>query len=106
MTTFSVIPGTLNVTVKRGDRLQFTVDFTNALTGYTVASEVYSMVDGRTMLSMSTNIASEANGIVQVTLSSSETASLAAGTYKWKLRWDEGAGACRTALNGIFEVIG
>lgn len=105
MTTFSVIPGTLNVTVKQGDRLQFVADFTNTLTGYTVAAEVYSLVDNRTMLAMTATITSEANGTVQISLSSTETASLAAGTYKWKLRWDEGSGAYRTALSGIFEVL-
>jgi len=91
MTTFSVLPGTLNIRLKKGDRFTTVADFDIALTGYTVASEVYSLVSGATVL--------------QLGLSSSEVSQIPAGTYRWKLRWDQGAGAYRTALEGFFEVL-
>lgn len=105
MTTFSVIPGTLNIRLKKGDRFSTVVDFDIALTGYTVASEVYSLVSGATVQAITASVINESSGQVQLGLSSSEVALLPAGTYRWKLRWDQGAGAYRTALEGFFEVL-
>ena len=105
MTTFSVIPGTLNVSVKQGDALSFVVDFDIGLTGYVVTSELYSLVTRQTLLALTASVVSEANGQVQVSLSSAQTEALASGSYGWLLKWDTGSGSFRTAIEGLFEVL-
>lgn len=105
MTKFSVIPGALDFVVKRGDRFSTVVDFDISLTGYTAEAEVYSTVDGSTVQSITVGLTLASEGKVQLQLNSTETGSLAAGTYKWKLRWDAGNSAYRTALEGYFEVL-
>lgn len=104
MTTFSVLPGTLNVNVRQGDALSFVVDFDIGLTGYTVTSHVYSLVDGATVQALTTSVLSASEGRVQCSLDSETTAGLADGTYKWQLRWDTGSESYRTAVEGVFEV--
>ena len=49
MATFSLESGTLNLTVPKGTELVATLDFSDNTTGYTVTSEVYSLVDGSTL---------------------------------------------------------
>jgi hypothetical protein len=104
MTTFSVLPGTLNVDVRQGDAISFVVDFDIGLTGYSVEGEIYSSVTSQTVQALTISVVSAVNGQVQVSLSSSQTAALPAGTFKWFLRWDTGSGSYRTAVEGVFEV--
>lgn len=105
MTTFSVIPGVLNFTIKRGDRFTSAVDFSTALIGYSLEAHVYSVIDRAVVKAIDANIVSESDGVVQLALSSAETAGVEPGTYRWKLRWDAGGSTFRTALEGFFEVL-
>lgn len=104
MSTFSVLPGTLNVNVRQGDVLSFVVDFDIAVTNYTFEAEIYSTVDGSTVQAMAANVVVAAQGTVQLGLTSEQTAALPVGTYKWFMRWDTGSGSYRTAVEGFFEV--
>jgi hypothetical protein len=104
VSTFTVIPGTLNLTVKRGDTISVTIDFTNVLTGYSISAEAYSTVDGSTIVVMTTDGSQASEGKIVVSLSSSETAGLPSGTYNWKLKWQTGS-QIRTAVQGILEVL-
>lgn len=101
--TYSVIPGTLNFAVKRGDRFSAMVDFDISLTGYTVTSDIVSAVTGGTVTAITIDPSLFADGKVGVSLSDAQTGNLA-GTYRWRLDWDSGS-APRTALEGFFEVI-
>ena len=101
--TFTTIPGTLNFTVKRGNRFSALVDFDISLTGYTVTSSVVSAITGSTVTSVSVDSSLFADGKVGVSLSDVQTGNLA-GTYRWRLDWNSGS-APRTALEGFFEVL-
>jgi hypothetical protein len=104
MPTFTILPGTLNVKVKRGDTFSVTLDFTNVLSGYIIAAEVYSTTDGSTVQAMSVDGALAADGQVTVSLTATQTAGIPDGTYRWKFTWQTGS-TVRTAVDGIFEVM-
>lgn len=105
MATFSILPGTLHLAVKRGNRFSTIVDFDPvALTGYTVTSDVVSVVTGATVTAITVDTSLAADGKVGISLSDVQTESLAGGTYRWRLDWDSGS-APRTALEGFFEVV-
>lgn len=103
MATFSILPGTLNLAVKKGDRFSTIVDFDVSLTGYTVTSHVVSVVTGSTVSAITVDSSLFADGKVGISLSDVQTENLA-GTYRWRLDWDSGS-APRTALEGFFEVV-
>jgi hypothetical protein len=104
MATYTQLPGTLNLAVKRGDRFATIVDFDISLSGYTVTSDIVSIPSGLCVspLAVDTSLADE--GKVGLSLTSGQTGTFAGGTYRWLLRWDPGH-APRTALEGFFEVV-
>jgi hypothetical protein len=104
MATFASLPGTLNIKVKRGDTFSTRIDFSIALTGYQVTSELLRIANRTSLQSITTNVIDDANGIVDVSMSASETAALGAGTYVWQLTWQTGS-QVRTAIEGFLEVV-
>lgn len=101
--SYEQTPGRLNLAFKRGDDFSALIDFSIAMTGYTVTSGITSLVTGDEVLAFTTTLASAANGQVNIALTDSQTSSLSRGTYGWNLAWTEGS-ATRTALTGMVEV--
>jgi len=54
---------------------------------------------------VSSTAADAAAAVVAVSLTDTQTASLAAGTYGWRLDWIAPGGVQRTALQGVVEVV-
>jgi hypothetical protein len=104
MTTFSNLPGTLNIEVAAGDTLSVDIDFDRALTGYTVDARLLSVVSLGVVLPLTATITSEANGIVTVSLTATQTAALPIGTYAWELSWEAPQSVKRKVMAGYFEV--
>lgn len=103
MATYEQLPGTLNLAFRRGDDVSVLVDLSIAVTGYTFTSSIVSAVTNNEVVPFTVTVPSAANGQVNVALTDTQTAALAAGTYKWQLQWTEGS-ATRTALTGYVEV--
>lgn len=101
--SYEQTPGRMNLAFKRGDDFSALIDFSIAMTGYTVTSSITSLVTGSEVVPFTTTLASAANGEVNIALTDSQTAALARGTYGWSLSWTEG-NATRTALTGMVEV--
>ena len=57
------------------------------------------------MSAITASVTNTATGIVAVSLTDTQTASLAAGTYGWRLDWIAPGGVQRTALQGVVEVV-
>jgi hypothetical protein len=104
MATVSQLPGVLNISLVRGDEFSTLVDFDVALTGYTFSAQVYSVLTGETLATPTVTAVNLATGQVNVSLQESQTASMRAGTYGWRLVWVAPGSAQRTALEGVFEV--
>jgi len=104
MATVSATPGTLNITVKRGEAVSQLLDFSISLAGYTFSAEVVSAVTYATITALTVTNVNLATGQVNVGLSAAAAANVAVGTYMWRLVWTPSGGNARTALEGIWEV--
>lgn len=102
--TFSLLPGTMNLAFKRGGDFGSLIDFNVSLASYSVSATVTSLVTGATVIPFTTTLADAAAGQVSVSLTDTQTASLAAGTYGWQLDWTAPGSVQRTALSGTLEV--
>lgn len=103
MPAYDQTPGTLNLAFVRGDDFSTLVDFSITMTGYTVTASMYSLVTGAEVVPFTVSVVSAANGQVNISLTDTQTAALARGTYGWSMKWTENA-ATRTALTGFVEV--
>jgi hypothetical protein len=97
-------PGSLPISFVRGDTLSALVDFSNDLTGYSFVGSLISVVTGLEVVPLTISVVSAANGQVNVSLTSQQTASLPRGTYGWRFVWTQGA-VVRTALTGYVEAL-
>jgi hypothetical protein len=104
MASYDQAPGTLSLSFVRGDDFSTLVDFSITMTGYTVAASVYSLVSGAEVQAFTVTATNAANGQFNISLTDTQTAALARGTYGWRMTWVEGA-ATRTALTGFVEVL-
>ena len=104
MASYDQTPGTLNLKMNQGDDFSSLVDFSISLVGYTVTSEITSLVTGEQVVPFTVSVVSSTAGQVNVSLSDTQTAALARGTYGWQLSWTEG-NETRTALSGFVEVL-
>lgn len=103
--TFSLLPGTMNLAFKRSGDFATLIDFDGTtLAGYAVTATVTSLVTGATVVPFTTTIADASAGQVNIALTDTQTASLAAGTYGWQLDWTAPGSVQRTALQGTVEV--
>ena len=68
-----------------------------------MASYDYTFTSGDTVTPFTVTVQSAANGQVNISLNDTQTAALAAGTYRWQMAWVQG-NATRTALTGFVEV--
>jgi hypothetical protein len=103
MAEYVQIPGTLNLAFRKGDDFSVTVDFSIALDGYTVEALMHSVVGGQLVQAFTTTITNSATGIVSVSLTDTQTAALASGTYRW-IMTGTASGVTRTYLAGYVEV--
>ena len=104
MPSYDQTPGTLNLSFVRGDDFSTLVDFSITMTGYTVAASMYSLVSGAEVQAFTVTAANASAGQYNISLTDTQTAALARGTYGWRMTWTENA-ATRTALTGFVEVL-
>jgi methenyltetrahydromethanopterin cyclohydrolase len=103
--TYSQLPGTMNLAFRRANDFATLIDFDGTtLVGYTATASITSLVAGTTVVPFTTTIADASAGQVQIALSDTQTAALAAGTYGWQLDWVAPGSVQRTALSGTVEV--
>ena len=104
MTTYTQQPGSMNLSLRRGDEFGTVISFDVSLTGYTVTASLTSLVSGATVLPITTTLVDATAGQVGIALSEAQTAALAVGTYGWQLIWVAPGAVQRTALSGTVEV--
>jgi hypothetical protein len=104
MASYDQTPGTLNLSFKRSDDFSAMVDFSISLASYTVTAGITSLVSGAEVQPLTVSFVSATAGTVNVSLTDTQTAALARGTYGWQMRWVEN-NATRTALTGFVEVL-
>jgi hypothetical protein len=104
MPSYDQTPGTLNLKFNRADDFSALVDFSIGMTGYTVAASMYSTVSGAEVQAFTVTAANAASGQYNISLTDTQTAALARGTYGWRMTWTE-SNATRTALTGFVEVL-
>jgi len=104
MPSYDQTPGVLNLSFVRGDDFSTLIDFSIAMTGYTVAASMYSTVSGAEVQAFTVTAANAASGQYNISLTDTQTAALARGTYGWRMTWTEN-NATRTALTGFVEVL-
>ena len=105
MSSYSQLPGRLNLLLKAGDDFSTTVDFDVSLSGYTVSSHVVSVSAGGTVAQITSTISNASAGQVTMTMSDTQTSTLPPGSYGWRLVWDSPNGDRRTPLEGFLEVV-
>ena len=104
MATHSMASGTLNITVPRGTELVATLDFSDDTTGYTVTSEVYSLVTGSTLYSPPVTVVSATAGQHTLTLTEADTEAYGAGSYGIRIIRVAPGTVTRRLIDGILEV--
>ena len=104
MPSYDQTPGTLSVSLNRGDDLSVLIDLSISLVGYTVTASVTSLVTGSEVVPFTVTTVNAATGQVNISLTDTQTAALARGTYGWNMKWTEN-NATRTALTGFVEVL-
>jgi Flp pilus assembly protein TadG len=103
--TYSQLPGTMNLAFRRANDFATLIDFNGTtLVGYSVTANVTSLVTGATVIPFTTSITDASAGQVNIALTDTQTSSLAAGTYGWQLDWTAPGSVQRTALSGTVEV--
>lgn len=120
MSTFTQLPGTLDITFVQGDEVALALDFDRDLTGYSITAPIYvtavfasggggsSFVE--TVGQVATNFVVSATNLAQgqllMGLSESQTALLSPGiAYRWYLRWVDPGLVTRTVLSGTVTVV-
>jgi hypothetical protein len=104
METFSQRPGRFNLELRAGDDFAVTLDFSMALTGYSLAASIYTLTAGSLVLPLSVSVTDAANGIAVFSLTDAQTASIARGTYRWEVVGTVGENT-RTLFQGFVEVL-
>jgi len=106
MGTYSQLPGTLNFIVRGGDELGATVRIAQAVTGYSAASSIYSLVTGNTVSNMTTALTfSGTVATAAISLTEVQTAAIPVGTYGWRMVTTFPGSVQTTQLDGKLEVI-
>lgn len=101
---FSLLPGSMSLALKKSNDFATLIDFDTSLVGYSATASLTSLVTGAVVVPFTTSIADAATGQVSISLSDTQTATLASGTYTWQLDWVAPGNVQRTALSGTVEV--
>jgi len=104
MAVYSQLPGQMSLAFRSGDELSTQIDFDVSLSGYTVSSQITSLVTNATVQEITTTLTDASAGRVNISLTESQTAALPRGTYGWNMAWVAPGGVTRTALLGTVEV--
>jgi hypothetical protein len=112
MAEYAQDPATLNLAVKAGDELNADLTITVgcsgtaafSLAGYTIDSDLRSLVSGNVVQTVTASITNAPAGIVNISMTEAETADLPTGSYSWRLRWTTPNDITRTVYAGILEV--
>lgn len=117
--SFDILPAALNCNVVKGDEFGMSLDFDIALTNYTnwsaiVFSTTRSVTSnypggintqGETAATFTVSVTSEANGLVNLSLTELQTANLnEAFSYRWFIRADAPGAVTRTFVSGVFKI--
>jgi hypothetical protein len=95
----------MNLAFKKSGDFSTLIDFDGTtLVGFSVTANITSLVTGATVVPFTTTVTDATAGQVQIALTDTQTASLAAGTYGWQLDWVAPGSVQRTALSGTVEV--
>ena len=89
---------------RKGDDFSTLIDFSISLASYTLSAGLYSTVTGALVQAMTVAVTDAAAGLVSVSLTDTQTAALAAGTYAWRLDWTAPGSVQRGPLAGMVEV--
>jgi hypothetical protein len=90
--------------MKSGDDFAATVDFSVPMTGHSVAASLHSVVTGQQVGTFTITMVDVAAGKVGISLTDSQTSSLAPGTYSWRMTSVQGS-TNKTYLQGHAEVV-
>ena len=104
MSTYSQLPGTMNLSFRRANDFATLIDFDVSLVSYSVTSSITSLVTGASVVPFTTTVTDASAGQVSIALTDTQTAALPAGTYGWQLDWTAPGSVQRTALSGTVEV--
>ena len=104
MSTYSQLPGTMNLSFRRANDFATLIDFDVSLVSYSVTSSITSLVTGASVVPFTTTVTDASAGQVSIALTDTQTAALPAGTYGWQLDWTAPGSIQRTALSGTVEV--
>lgn len=120
MSSFTQLPGALDVTFIQGDEIAIALDFDRNLTGYTISTVVYvtqvfasggagtAFVEtvGATAATFSITNTNLAAGQITIGLNETQTAALSPGiAYRWYMRWIDTGMVTRTVLSGSVTVV-
>jgi hypothetical protein len=110
MTTFAVLPQTLDLIFIRGDELSVEIDFDTDLTGYALQTQIIEVlqVSGGNVtnstpasVNFAITVIDLSEGRFNLSLQESETEQLTPGVaYRWWLRWIAPGIVTRTVLSG------
>lgn len=117
--TFTQLPGTLDITFVQGDEVAIAFDFDRDLTGYTITNFIYvSQVFstggaagvvttvGETAATFSVSNTNLAAGQITIGLNETQTALLSPGIlYRWYMRWIDTGMVTRTVISGTLTVV-
>jgi hypothetical protein len=104
MTAYNQLPGQMSLSFKRANDFSTLIDFDVSLVSYSVSASITSLVTGASVVLFTASITDASAGQVQIALTDTQTAALAAGTYGWQLDWVAPGSVQRTALSGTVEV--
>lgn len=98
------LPGYLGLAFRKGDTYGTLVDFSINVTGHEWDAAIYSLNTGATIVEPTVSIVDAAAGQVNVSLTRTQTAALAVGSYGWRLESTAPGDTRRTYLQGVCEV--
>jgi hypothetical protein len=103
MSTYSNLPGSLNLSVKSGSTFGIVLTFAGqTLTSYTATTVISSLVTGRTVADIATSILDATR--VSLSLPKESTALLSKGSYQWSHTWTQPGGVSKPVLSGVIDV--
>jgi hypothetical protein len=79
MTAYNQLPGQMSLSFKRANDFSSLIDFDLSLASYSVTASITSLVTGATVVPFTTTLADASAGQVNISLTDTQTAALAAG---------------------------
>lgn len=118
MSTYSILPATLDIVVLKGDEFGMDLDFDTSLNSFAWTAEVFVStrtvnsnypgglaIEGATAATFTVNVVDAANGQLNLALDETTTGGLdEATTYRWYLRGVAPGAVTRTYISGSFTV--